>query len=229
MAVNVNSVSSEGVVSATTVKSVNFINECEKFRIRQIAIATENLCDYFEYVKELSNNFTKQHSVAFEYKKDWREEWKKYITEKYGQSIEAEALEFFDNHLYRFVSDSSISLECEKYANEHDWVVLERFIGNEDYFYIIEQLDAVHNDIHRLSTIIRDYISAYKNAMRKDIVEYKGEVDIPFSRFRQSDIDILIEKEDVINNLVCLIGSEQMIDDIEVDDDNECITVYFDC
>lgn len=225
MAVNVNSVSSEGVVSATTVKSVNFINECEKFRIRQIAIATENLCDYFEYVKELSNNFTKQHSVAFEYKKDWREEWRKYITEKYGQSIEAEALDYYHSNLYRFIRDSQIANECEKYANEHDWVVLDRY----NNFYIIEKLDAVHNDIHRLSTMIRDYISAYKNAMREDIVEYKGEVDIPFSRFRQSDINILIEKEDVINSLVCLIGSEQMIDIVDVDDDNECVTVYFDC
>lgn len=211
------------------VKSVNFVNECEKFKIRQIAIATEHLCDYFEHVKELSNNFTKRHSIAFDYKKDRREEWRKYITEKYGQSIEAEALDYYDNHRYRFITNSSISLECEKYANEHGWVVLDRCIDNEYYFFIIEKLDPVHNDIHRLSIAIRNYISAYKNAMREDIVEYKGEVDIPFSRFRQSDINILIEKEDVINNLVCLIGSEQMIDDIVVDEDNECITVYFDC
>jgi hypothetical protein len=193
--------------------------------------AVEDFYVYAGLVKITSNEYKDINRIGFEYKKDWRAEWVKYIVEKYcldhvqhEQTI-SEVEKYYDDNKISFVEEFAILYIIEEYAKENRFLIETRWqsYGIAPDIYLTGKLD-MNNGIHRTASHIVGYTDAYHKAMGWDVVKYRGDVHIPMKIFDEGERDILEIHELDVKKLVCHLG--KMVDDIKIKKDE--VVVYID-
>lgn len=208
-----NSVSGEGVVSATTQKK-DYAFDIAKFNLLMKHKTLEKFQDYIERVSVMTDGFKTPHKIAFDYEDDWREKWVDFITEKYGsdESVVKEAVNFYDDNEYLFMGDNIALVESEVYGNENGYIVDVVTTINDkiDYvntfdiepggerLYVVGKLDVESNPIHRIAREIRDRVYAFEDAACNGIVKYDDNYYcvIPLDYFSDEDVEIIKTKWD---------------------------------
>ena len=227
----VNSVSSEGVVSATTqVKDYTF--DVAKFNLLMKHKTLEKFQDYIEHVSVLTDGFKTSHKIAFDYEDNWCEKWVDFITEKYGsdESVVKEAVNFYGDHDNILWCDYDAFVESEEYGNENGYIVDVKPVG--DRLYVVGKLD-VDNPIHRIARKIRDRAYIFEQAVFNGIVEYAANCfcQIPLDYFSDEDVEIIKTKWDgrrgCITDIFKKIEYRGLINGIGFDAANERIIVKY--
>jgi hypothetical protein len=193
--------------------------------------AVEDFYVYAGLVKITSNEYKDINRIGFEYKKDWRAEWVKYIVEKYcldhvqHEQIISEVEKYYDDNKISFVEEFAILYIIEEYAKENRFLIETRWqsYGIAPDIYLTGKLD-MNNGIHRTALHIVGYTDAYRKAMGWDVVKYRGDVHIPMKIFDEGERDILEIHELDVKKLVCHLG--KMVDDIKIKKDE--VVVYID-
>lgn len=210
---------------------IDFDFERRLFNMTMEHRAVEDFYTYAEMVKSLYGDYNDAHRydsrIGFEYKKDIRAEWVKYIVEKFSitdEQVICEVEKYYDENKH-FIDNFDILYEIEKYAKKNKFILHKRWYGYDtpaDVF-LEEKLD-MNNGIHRTASHIAGYTDAYREAMCWDVVKYRGDVHIPMEIFDEGERDILEIHELDVKKLVCHLG--KMVDDLEVKKDE--VVVYID-
>lgn len=210
---------------------INFEFECDLFNMTMKHRAVEEFYMYVGLVKITSNKYKDTNRIGFEYKKDWRAEWVKYIVEKYcldhvqhEQTI-SKAEKYHNDNTPAFVDDFAILYTIKEYAKDSRFLIETRWQSYDiaPDIYLTGKLD-MNNGIHRTASHIAGYTDAYREAMGWDVVKYRGDVHIPMEIFDEGERDILEIHELDVKKLVCHLG--KMVDDIKIKK-NE-VVVYID-
>lgn len=215
----------------STAMKIDFDFERRLFNMTMEHRAVEDFYTYAEMVKSLYGDYNDAHRydsrIGFEYKKDIRAEWVKYIVEKFSitdEQVICEVENYYDENKH-FVDNFDILYEIEKYAKKKNFILHKRWYGYDtpaDVF-LEEKLD-MNNGIHRTASHIVGYTDAYREAMCWDVVKYRGDVHIPMEIFDGGERDTLNNNEFDVKKLVCHLG--KMVDDLEVKKDE--VVVYID-
>lgn len=215
----------------STAMKIDFDFERNLFNMTMKHRAVEDFYAYAEMVKSLYGDYNDAHRydsrIGFEYKKDIRAEWVKYIVEKFSitdEQVICEVENYYDENKH-FVDNFDILYEIEKYAKKKNFILHKRWYGYDtpaDVF-LEEKLD-MNNGIHRTASHIAGYTDAYREAMCWDVVKYRGDVHIPMEIFDEGERDTLNNNEFAVKKLVCHLC--QMVDDLEVKKDE--VVVYID-
>lgn len=220
----------DAATGTTTAMDVDFEVENKFFNLKMKNRVVEDFLFDVEFMRLVTKDFTIVYNAAFEYRKDWRAEWEKYINEKFPSNtgVLPNALKYFDEHRYCFVNDDTILWECENYAHEHNIIMRKEYRENGDVdVCVIKQLDACKSKIDGLAIYIVNYVKAYREAMSLGIVEYTGEIFIPTDEWSEERRKELDDNARLVRILVCANDKGQMIDNVDVDEDG--IVVYCDC
>lgn len=210
---------------------IDFDFECNLFNMTMEHRAVEDFYVYAGLVKITSNEYKDINRIGFEYKKDWRSEWVKYIVEKYcldhvlhEQTIR-EVEKYYDDNKISFVEEFAILYIIEEYAKDNRFLIETRWqsYGIAPDIYLTGKLD-MNNGIHRTASHIAGYTDAYRKAMGWDVVKYRGDVHIPMEIFDEGERDTLNNDEFAVKKLVCHLG--KMVDDIKIKKDE--VVVYID-
>lgn len=232
-----NSVSGEGVVSATKEKDYEF--DVTKFNLLMKHKTLEKFQDYIERVSVLTDGFKTPHKIAFDYEENWREKWVDFITEKYGsdESVVKAAVDFYDDNEYLFMGAFNGLIDCEEYGNKNGYIVdyVNTFDvkPGEDRLYVVGKLDVYFNPIHRIAKTIRERAYVFEQAVYKDIVEFENNriCKIPFDYFRSEDVEVLKNNWDgrsgCVTDIFKKIDYIGLIDGIYLDVENSCVIVKY--
>lgn len=210
---------------------INFEFECDLFNMTMKHRAVEEFYMYVGLVKITSNKYKDTNRIGFEYKKDWRAEWVKYIVEKYcldnvlHEQIISKVEKYHNDNTPAFVDDFAIVYTIKEYAKENRFLIETRWQSYDiaPDIYLTGKLN-MNNGIHRTASHIAGYTDAYRKAMGWDVVKYRGDVHIPMEIFDEGERDILEIHELDVKKLVCHLG--KMVDDIKIKKDE--VVVYID-
>ena len=93
---------------------INFDFECDLFNMTMKHRAVEQFYAYVGLVKITSDEYNDTNRIGFEYKKNWRAEWVKYIVEKYylddvqHEQIISKVEKYFNDNTPAFINDFAI-------------------------------------------------------------------------------------------------------------------------
>lgn len=207
-------VSGEEQVSANTTakRKMNLDFERKLFRKVMEHRVVEEFYDYAEMVKSLygdynATNHCEKSPIGFEYKKDIRAEWVKYIVDKFSITDEQVICEV-ENYYYGacFVDNFDLLRQIEECARNSEYILNKKsynYATPADVF-LAGKLD-IRIPEHMLVSYIVNHVDAYRNAMEWGVVECRGDIHISLNRFDGFDDDKLaklIENELEIKKLV---------------------------
>lgn len=210
---------------------INFDFECDLFNMTMKHRAVEQFYAYVGLVKITSDEYNDTNRIGFEYKKNWRAEWVKYIVEKYylddvqHEQIISKVEKYFNDNTPAFINDFAILYTIKEYAKENRFLIETRWQSYDiaPDIYLTGKLD-MRNAIHKTASHIAGYTDAYRKAMCWDVVKYRGDVHIPMEIFDEGERDTLNNDEFAVKKLVCHLG--KMVDDLVVEKDE--VVVYID-